>query len=130
MSTATLCDTTCTTDCGSCKGGGATVQSRRAYTSRVAWRYAVDGWTTSHLDLDAGHFLATRPAPRVNHVLHLLLTVVTLGAWAPVWFGLACLATLPRHTRVTVQAQRHADGGWMYVETPASATQRQRAAQR
>jgi hypothetical protein len=27
--------------------------------------------------------------PRINHVLHLLLTVFTFGVWAIVWFGLA-----------------------------------------
>lgn len=27
--------------------------------------------------------------PRINHVLHLLLTIFTFGLWAPVWLGLA-----------------------------------------
>lgn len=31
--------------------------------------------------------LAVRPG--TNHVLHLLLSIVTLGIWLPVWLGLS-----------------------------------------
>lgn len=28
-------------------------------------------------------------APRVNHILHLLLSVITMGLWIPVWILIA-----------------------------------------
>lgn len=34
---------------------------------------------------------------RVNHVLHLLLSIVTLGAWLIVWFFIACFGGERRH---------------------------------
>ena len=27
--------------------------------------------------------------PRANHLLHLLLTLITAGLWLPIWLGLA-----------------------------------------
>lgn len=50
---------------------------------RAGW-YAVPGgfawWDGSRW---TGRFQP--PMPPVNHVLHLLLTVLTFGLWAPVW---------------------------------------------
>jgi hypothetical protein len=47
---------------------------------------------------------------RPNHVLHLLLTIVTLGVWALVWIGVAsstgekrALLTVDEHGAVTVE---------------------------
>jgi hypothetical protein len=36
--------------------------------------------------------LHTRQAPTTNHVLHLLLTLVTLGIWLPIWFLVAAMS--------------------------------------
>lgn len=33
--------------------------------------------------------LAAVPVSRVNHVMHLLLTIITMGAWLPIWVVLA-----------------------------------------
>ena len=38
--------------------------------------------------LDSFHFQVTQAGRRTNHILHLLLTLLTFGAWAMVWFVL------------------------------------------
>lgn len=35
--------------------------------------------------------------PRINHVLHLILTLVTLGVWGIVWIGLGLMSALKRY---------------------------------
>lgn len=44
--------------------------------------------------------------PPVNHLLHLILTLITLGLWAPVW-----LAVFTRNHDLRVAAYWKAKGG-------------------
>lgn len=59
---------------------------RAEILARAVNQYVSSGWrvqsqTTSQAQLVKGH--------RTNHVLHLILTLVTLGIWAIVWILMA-----------------------------------------
>lgn len=47
-------------------------------------------------------FLVVQPSTRPNHVLHLLLTLVTFGLWAIVWVVLAIDSRPERRHLVSV----------------------------
>jgi hypothetical protein len=55
----------------------------RAVTRAVQKGYAVEGQTAYQAVFVKGH--------RPNHVLHLILTLVTVGLWAVVWILVALL---------------------------------------
>lgn len=44
-----------------------------------------EAWTEGMVPAARPVVVAVAEPYRTNHVLHLLLTVLTLGAWAPVW---------------------------------------------
>jgi hypothetical protein len=57
-------------------------------------------WAEKHIAA-AEHAYGSPPAARTplttnQHILHLLLTVFTLGLWAPVWFILAVRGNVSR----------------------------------
>jgi hypothetical protein len=59
-------------------------------TSLLARGYHVEIQTAELTQLVRGH--------RVNHILHLLLTVFTAGLWLPVWIGVAAFGGGRRKT--------------------------------
>lgn len=56
----------------------------REVSKRVQGGYRVESQTATQAVLVKGR--------RPNHVLHLILSLVTLGVWIPVWFFVACFA--------------------------------------
>jgi hypothetical protein len=55
----------------------------------------------------------------INHILHLILTLLTCFLWAPVWIGLAIFAGEKHKTISTLDADRRppVEGPW-YRQTP------------
>jgi hypothetical protein len=74
-------------------------QRRQAFAqtiqNRVAQGSRIESQSDTYAVLVRGH--------RVNHVLHLILTLVTLGFWAIVWIALAIFGGEKRDT-VSVDA--------------------------
>lgn len=74
-------------------------QRRQALANAVA-REVGGGWhVESQTDTQA---VLVRPGTRVNHILHLLLTLITLGAWGLVWIWIAVFKKREHHKVVTV----------------------------
>lgn len=53
----------------------------RAVLKYASWGWRVQTQTATQAQLVKGH--------RTNHILHLILTIITLGIWAIVWICLA-----------------------------------------
>lgn len=45
--------------------------------------------------------MVTYSKKKTNHVLHLLLSLVTLGVWIPVWIGIAIVNSMRKEKSVT-----------------------------
>lgn len=60
---------------------------------RKGWR--IESQTPLSTTLVKGH--------RTNHVLHLILTVLTVGLWLPVWIGMAVFAG-EKHKTISIAA--------------------------
>lgn len=56
----------------------------------VKWGWRVESRTETQAIVVKGH--------RPNHILHLILSIVTLGIWIPVWIGVAIFAGEKRKT--------------------------------
>jgi hypothetical protein len=58
------------------------------------------GWhVESQTDYQA---VLIRPGTRVHHLLHVVLSVLTLGIWIPVWITIAVLKKRDKHKVVQV----------------------------
>ena len=56
------------------------------------------GWQLQYVAPDnKSAVLHSAPAQGTNHILHLLLAILTLGLWIPIWFLLA-VTTPPKGT--------------------------------
>lgn len=64
-------------------------------------RYTASGYRTESMNPRSAVLAIGKPC---NHVLHLLLTLVTCGLWAPIWIIVAVTARIHRVT-VTVDDQ-------------------------
>lgn len=64
-------------------------------------RWVQVGWNVVHTAGDSAIVEST--GGRVNHVLHLLLTLVTAGLWAFVWIVIAVSTPGARRLMLTVQ---------------------------
>ena len=79
--------------------GTASDERKQALANAVA-REVGGGWhVESQTDYQA---VLVRPATRINHVLHLLLTLITFGLWAIVWIFLAITHKRERHRVILV----------------------------
>jgi Na+-transporting NADH:ubiquinone oxidoreductase subunit NqrC len=59
-----------------------------------------DGWSVeSQSEFQA---VMVKKAQKTNHVLHLILTLLTLGLWALVWIALALIHKGEQHQVITV----------------------------
>src|SRR5687768_12262438 len=64
-----------------------TPDERKAFLARAVTMEVQRGWhVQSQTDYQA---IIIRPGTKVNHILHLILTLLTLGIWALVWIILA-----------------------------------------
>lgn len=86
----------------------ATVDAQAVLAQAVAWHtgrgWRVETWGPGQAVLVHGH--------RANHVLHLLLSVFTLGLWLPVWLVLGLSS---REVRQVLTVDR-----WGQVQAPES----------
>lgn len=64
--------------------------------------YVERGWRVEHRDDLLGRAVLVSDGTRVNHVLHLLLTVLTAGLWLLVWFMLGAFHRQPERVVVTI----------------------------
>lgn len=62
-------------------------EQRKAILGQAVAQHVAVGWQVEYQADDRAVLAAA--SPPVNHVLHLLLTLVTCGLWAIVWFVLA-----------------------------------------
>ena len=61
-----------------------------AVANYVKWGWRVESRTDQQAVIVKGH--------RPNHILHLILTIVTLGAWAIVWIAVVVFGGEKRKT--------------------------------
>ncbi|MGH2802397.1 MAG: hypothetical protein ACRDL4_05025 [Thermoleophilaceae bacterium] len=63
-------------------------EERKALLARAVSNQVREGWRVeSQMDYQAVLVKGSRP----NHILHLILTLVTLGVWGIVWIAVALL---------------------------------------
>jgi hypothetical protein len=78
----------------------ASPDTRREALANAVAREVGGGWhVESQTDYQA---VLVRPGTKVNHILHLLLTLITLGVWAIVWIFLAITHKREHHKVVQV----------------------------
>lgn len=64
-----------------------TPDERKAFLARAVGMEVQRGWhVQSQTDYQA---VIIKPGTKVNHILHLILTLVTLGVWSLVWIVVA-----------------------------------------
>lgn len=81
---------------------GPTDAERKQALSVAVTREVGGGWSVqSQTDFQA---VLIRPATKVNHILHLILTIITLGAWGIVWILIAVFHKRELHKVVLVDA--------------------------
>lgn len=74
-------------------------QRKQALAAAVS-REIGGGWNVqSQTDYQA---VLVRPGTKVNHILHLILTILTLGVWLLVWIPLSIMRKREKHKVVTV----------------------------
>ncbi len=76
----------------------ATTEQRADALARTVMTFTAQGWrvqsqTATQAQLVKGH--------RTNHILHLILTIITLGVWAIVWLAMVILGG-EKHKLVSV----------------------------
>lgn len=77
-----------------------TDEQRRAALAAAVAREVGGGWhVESQTDTQA---VLIRPGTKVNHILHLLLTIITLGVWALVWIWIAVFKKREHHKVIQV----------------------------
>lgn len=77
-----------------------TEQQRREKLAAAVSREVGGGW---HVESQSDHqAVLVRPGTKVNHILHLILSVLTLGFWIPVWILIAVLKKREHHKVVSV----------------------------
>lgn len=64
----------------------AAIDPRAAALTEAIRRYVQDGW---RIESQTGYDVVLVRGHRVNHILHLLITVLLLGLWLIVWVPLA-----------------------------------------
>ena len=80
--------------------GETTPDQRRAALAQTVSREIGGGWhVESQTDYQA---ILVRPGTKVNHILHLLLSIVTIGLWIPVWIVVAATKKREHHKVVAV----------------------------
>ena len=78
----------------------ATNEQRKQALAEAVGREVGGGWhVESQSDYQA---ILVRPGTKVNHLLHLVLTLLTLGFWLFVWVPVAILKKRDRHKVVQV----------------------------
>lgn len=78
---------------------------RKAVLARAVATDVRSGWhVQSQTDYQA---VLLKPGTKVNHVLHLILTLITLGIWAIVWILVALTHRRDRHRVVSVDPYGH-----------------------
>jgi hypothetical protein len=60
-------------------------------------------------NMDKEHLLAKRSDYRTSHVLHLILSIITLGLWIPVWM-LCGLSNSIEKRKIDRKLERMAEG--------------------
>lgn len=70
----------------------ADIQYEESIAAAVRKGWRVESQTASATRLVKGH--------RTNHILHLILTIITAGLWLPVWIGMVVLAG-EKHRTIT-----------------------------
>lgn len=76
----------------------AAVRAERASTlDEEAQLYVKQGYT---IETMTDHVLVVTRAKKCNHILHLLLSVVTMGVWIPVWVVLGANAAMGSDRKV------------------------------
>lgn len=73
-------------------------EDRRQLLDDTVQKWAANGWRVEQRD---GYQATLVKGKRVNHILHLLLTIITAGVWAIVWIALA-IAGGQRHQVVSI----------------------------
>lgn len=84
------------------------------------------GWQGEIAPLSPYQFQMITRAPKVNHVLHLLLTIFTAGLWLIVWFFIAATQSQDSRQIVSVDAYGNVWIGqklWWPAPTPAAIEQ-------
>lgn len=72
--------------------------ARKAVLDREVESWVRDGW---RIETQTGFTVVVVKGKRVNHLLHLFITFLTLAVWAVVWIGLV-LAGGEKHRTITV----------------------------
>jgi len=66
-------------------------------TSQHRWRDSASDWIDRYAETGSVREASGRePLTAGQHILHLLLTVLTAGLWAPVWIFRAAQGNRPR----------------------------------
>lgn len=76
--------------------GGVPADARRAALSNAIAKWVGNGWRVDTMIDDYTAVMVK--GRRVNHILHLILTLVTFGLWAIVWLILALTTGETRRT--------------------------------
>lgn len=74
---------------------GMSAELDQIVAQRVSQGWTVEARTDSQAVMHKGK--------RPNHILHLILSILTVGVWVPVWIFLS-LVQKPQHLAVTVGA--------------------------
>lgn len=75
-----------------------TPEERSERLAQLISQYAREGWRVESQSATQAQLVKGKPT---NHVLHLLLSLVTLGIWIPVWICVAIFGG-EKHKLVTV----------------------------
>lgn len=77
-------------------------QQRREALANAVSREVGGGW---HVESQADYqAVLVKHGTKVNHILHLLLTLITLGLWALVWIWVAVFKKREHHKVIAVDA--------------------------
>jgi len=57
-------------------------EARKSALDKKIWELSGSGWTVVNR---SGFYATLKKGKRPNHILHLLLSLITFGFWIPVW---------------------------------------------
>ena len=83
----------------------AALRERQNRLSRSVSNRAMAGWNIVDRNDQECYAVLMLPGTKVNHVLHLILSVLTCGIWLPLWIFMMLRNKQEQRVRITVDAQ-------------------------
>lgn len=72
---------------------------------RATQQFLAAGWRAVHLSDTRSILMAASPYTPTNHLIHLLVSVITVGVWIPIWIIISLTNRRPPAQRLTLWAQ-------------------------